>query len=607
MADIAETPVETIPEREQIDEAHKWKIDDIFPDDEAWEKGFEETAALMEEASRHREQLDTSARAFLDTLLWAQEVQQHLSRVYTYAMLKHDQDTRRGESQALLARAQRLMSQAREAIAFIEPRVLAMPEEKIRGFFDEIDELKIYDHWLDELLRRKPHVLTDEMEALLAQMSEVAQAPTTVFTRLNNADLKFREITDDKGRSVEITHGNMIRHLQNPVRRVREDAYNSFTDAYTGMRNTIAAALDGAVKRNVFNARVRNYPSALEAALHREGVEPEVYHNLITAINDGLAPLHGYVDLRKRALGYEEGLHMYDMYVPLVADVELDIPYDRAADLVMEAVAPLGAEYGEALKTAFESRWIDVYENRGKRSGAYSMGFAHGVHPFVLMNFQPNLQDTLTLAHEMGHAMHSHFSSKHQPYIYRGYTIFVAEVASTVNEALLVRHLLNTLDDDRQKAYVLNHYIDGFRSTVYRQTQFAEFEQAIHEEVEKGGALTADNMSEIYTDITSRYYGPDFIVDKGIEIEWARIPHFHMNFYVYKYATGFCTAMALVDKILSEGQPAVDRYLDFLKGGSSDYPVQLLQKAGVDLTTPEPIKVALDQFNAMVGELESVL
>jgi len=433
----------------------------------------------------------------------------------------------------------------------------------------------------------------------------LAEAPSNIFTMANNADLKFPFIRDEQNRMVELTKGNYIQFMESSDRRVRQEAFTALYQTYKKQINTWAATLNASVKVDVFFAKAHKYPNAAEASLDDDNVTISVYDNLIETVHEFLPELHRYVRLRKKAMAVDE-LHMYDIYVPMVPEVQLSVSYEQAKEMIMEGLKPLNEEYLALLATGFSSSWIDVYENEGKTSGAYSWG-TYRTHPYVLLNYQETLDAMFTVAHEMGHSLHTHFSNREQPHIYSGYKIFVAEVASTLNEILVMEHLLETTQDPKLLTYILNHYLEQFRGTVFRQTMFAEFERIIHAEVEKGGALTAESLSEIYLALNAQYYGPDITLDEDISLEWARIPHFYSGFYVYKYATGFSAAAALARKILEEGQPAVDRYITFLSSGSSDYPLELLRKAGVDMETPQPVRDSLQVFSGLLDRLEALL
>lgn len=595
----------TLPKRSEVPAEHKWRLEDIYPTDAAWEEDLQKAKKLAEEIATKKGTLGQSSKHLHEALTLQDELLQTLDQVYVYARMRRDEDNANSKYQGLTDRATALSTQAYGAISYIQPEILAIPTDTLKQWIQQDEGLAHYRIMLDEITRFKPHTLSAEEEALLANMSEVASAPSKIFGMLNNADLKFPMITDENGEEVELTKGRYTHFMESKDRRVRKEAFEALYSTYGKFRNTIAASLTSSVKADVFYARTRKYPSALYSALFADNVDISVYDNLIATIREHLPLMHRYISLRKKALGVDE-LHMYDLYVPIVPEVDMKIPYDQAVQTIKEALHPLGEDYGKVLEEGFTGGWIDVRENEGKTSGAYSWG-AYTTHPFVLMNYQDNVNNMFTLAHEMGHALHSYYSNKNQPYTYADYKIFVAEVASTVNEALLMNHLLETTNDKHQRMYLINYYLEQFRGTVFRQTMFAEFEKIVHAKEEAGEPLTADSLNEIYRELNVAYHGPEMVIDKEIELEWERIPHFYRHFYVYKYATGFSAATSLSKQILEEGQPAVERYLQFLKGGSSDFPLNLLKNAGVDMTSPEPIREALAVFKALIEELEQLM
>lgn len=595
----------TLPKRSEVPAEHKWRLEDIYPTDAAWEEDLRKAKKLAEEIATKKGTLGQSSKHLHEALTLQDELLQTLDSVYVYARMRRDEDNANSKYQGLTDRATALSTQAYGAISYIQPEILAIPTDTLKQWIQQDEGLAHYRIMLDEITRFKPHTLSAEEEALLANMSEVASAPSKIFGMLNNADLKFPMITDENGEEVELTKGRYTHFMESKDRRVRKEAFEALYSTYGKFRNTIAASLTSSVKADVFYARTRKYPSALYSALFADNVDISVYDNLIATIREHLPLMHRYISLRKKALGVDE-LHMYDLYVPIVPEVDMKIPYDQAVQTIKEALHPLGEDYGKVLEEGFTGGWIDVHENEGKTSGAYSWG-AYTTHPFVLMNYQDNVNNMFTLAHEMGHALHSYYSNKNQPYTYADYKIFVAEVASTVNEALLMNHLLETTNDKHQRMYLINYYLEQFRGTVFRQTMFAEFEKIVHAKEEAGEPLTADSLNEIYRELNVAYHGPEMVIDKEIELEWERIPHFYRHFYVYKYATGFSAATSLSKQILEEGQPAVERYLQFLKGGSSDFPLNLLKNAGVDMTSPEPIREALAVFKALIKELEQLM
>ncbi|GLB58919.1 oligoendopeptidase F [Cytobacillus sp. NCCP-133] len=601
-----ETTVKKLPARNEIAIEDTWRLEDIFSSDDDWDKEYKEVEKLIPGAGNYQGKIGESAETLYEALQFQDHLLSRLGKLYTYAHMRYDQDTTNSFYQGMDDKIKNLYSDAASTLAYIVPELLAVDEKKIDRFLKGKTELQLYKHSLEEINLQRPHVLSAEQEALLAQASEVLGASSNTFGMLNNADLEFPSIKDENSEEVEITHGRFIRFLESDDQRVRHDAFKAVYGTYGKFRNTFASTLSGNVKKDNFNAKIRNFNSARHAALAANNIPESVYENLVNTINDNLHLLHRYVKLRKKVLGVDE-LHMYDLYTPLVKEVKMEIPYNEAKDLILKGLKPLGEDYLGILKEGFESRWVDVHENKGKRSGAYSSG-AYGTNPYILMNWQDNVNNLFTLAHEFGHSVHSYYTRKHQPYPYGNYSIFVAEVASTCNEALLNDYLLKTIDDDKKRLYLLNHYLEGFRGTVFRQTMFAEFEHLIHQKAQNNEALTADSLTKEYFELNKKYFGEDDImIDKEIGLEWSRIPHFYYNYYVYQYATGFSAATALSKQILQEGQPAVERYIEFLKSGSSDYPIEVLKKAGVDMTSSKPIEDACKVFEEKLIEMESLL
>ncbi|MCL1918418.1 MAG: oligoendopeptidase F [Peptococcaceae bacterium] len=596
--------VEKLRSRAGIPDDQKWKLEDMFPSDEAWEELFGQTRVLLDDVSRYAGNLAEGPDMLVACLEWAEVLDGNLEEIYTYARMRRDEDNRVSVYQAMTDRAGSLAVDLGSCLSFLVPELMAIPEERLAELRSD-PRLKIYDHYFDNILRRKEHILSLPEEKLLAEAAELGEGPQTIFTMANNADLKFGELTDEEGNSVELTKGNYSRFMECPDRRVRRDAYEMLYDTYKKQVNSWASMLTASVKSDCFFARSRKYPSALQASLDSDKAPVTVYESLIATVHEFLPQMYRYLDLRRRVMKLDR-LNFYDIYVPIVARQDAKIPYLEAADKVREALRPLGEDYGKVLDKAFSSQWIDIYESEGKTSGAYSWGTFKS-HPYILLNHQDTLDSLFTLAHELGHALHSYYSDKNQPHIYAGYKIFVAEVASTLNESLLIRHLIEASSDPMAKAYLLNHYLDQFRGTVFRQTMFAEFERDIHVAVEAKQALTYEDLSIMYGKLNQRYYGPLVEMDERICTEWARIPHFYNAFYVYKYATGFSAATALAQQILQEGKPAVDRYLKFLSSGGSDYPINLLRAAGVDMETPEPVRQALTLFGELLDELEGLL
>ena len=600
-----QTTVKKLPSRNEIKQEDTWRLEDIFATDESWKKEYEEVKESLPKLAEFKGKLGESAETLFNALTYQDQVMERLGKLYTYAHMRYDQDTTNSTYQALNDRASNLYTQASSISSYIVPELLSIDEAKIKQFLSEKEELKLYEHSLDEINRQRPHVLSAEQEELLAEASDVLGSSSNTFGMLNNADLTFPTIKDENGEEVEITHGRYIRFLESEDRKVREDAFKAVYNTYGGFKNTFASTLSGTVKKDNFSAKVRNYESARQAALSSDNIPESVYDNLISTVHNHLDLLQRYVKLRKEVLELDE-VHMYDLYTPLIKDVKMDVTYDEAKDYILKGLEPLGEEYQSILKEGFDNRWVDIHENKGKRSGAYSSG-TYGTNPYILMNWQDNVNNLFTLAHEFGHSVHSYYTRQNQPYPYGNYSIFVAEVASTCNEALLNHYLLETIDDEKKRLYLLNHFLEGFRGTVFRQTMFAEFEHLIHEKAQGGEPLTPEELTKTYYDLNKKYFGDEIVVDEEIGLEWARIPHFYYNYYVYQYATGYSTATALSNQILEEGQPAVDRYLEFLKAGSSDYPIEVLKKAGVDMTSSDPIEEACKVFEEKLNEMEELL
>ncbi|WP_039790267.1 oligoendopeptidase F [Paenibacillus riograndensis] len=588
--------------RSEVPAENRWKLEDMFASQEQWDAEYKEAKELIHSASGFQGKLDSP-----DALKKCFELDDKLSllteRLYVYAHMRQDEDTAAPTYQALSQKAKKLGVEAGEATSFITPEILALPDEKLDQFIADAS-LSEYTFTLKEMKREKAHILTKAEEALLAQVGTLAQAPQTVFSMLNNADLKFPKIKNEEGKEVDLTHGSYIQFLESPDREVRKNAFKAVYETYGKQKNTIAATLSANVNKNVFYSRVRKYPSVLEMSLYGDNIPKEVYTNLIDTIHESLPLMHRYMKLRQKLLGVDE-LHMYDLFAPLVDEYKLDITFEEAKKITKEGLKPLGADYLSVLQEGYDKGWIDVYENENKRTGAYSWG-AYGTHPYVLLNHNDNLNSMFTLAHEMGHALHSYYSDNALKYRDAQYTIFLAEVASTTNEALLMDYLLKKSTDPKEKMYLLTYYADQFRTTVFRQTMFAEFEKIIHQRAEEGESLTPQDLSAIYYDLNVKYYGKDMVVDKDIEMEWARIPHFYNSFYVYKYATGFSAATSFAKQILEDGKPAVDKYLGFLKSGGSDYSINILSKAGVDMSSPAPIREAMSVFESVIEQMEQL-
>ncbi len=595
---------EKIPLRSEVPEAETWDLRDLYPTDEAWLKEYEDLKTMPERAAAFQGKLGRSAE---DLLLWFRlqdEIQERLSRLHTYASCKSDQDTGNGTYQDFRGKAMGTYVAVLSACAFATPEIMAIDDDTLNLFYAAQPELLGYQRSLYQIRRRKAHILSPECEKLLAAAGEMADSPDRISSTFRDADLTFPPVVDSEGRERTLTDATYIPMLMGSDRALRKTAFETYYGRMNECRNTFAATLDAQFKSLKFFADARGYESTLAASLDATEVPTEVYHNLISAVHDNLDKMYRYVALRKKRLGVDE-LHMYDVYTPIVADADSVIPYETAKETVLEALAVLGKDYTDLLKEGFDHRWIDVRENVGKRGGAYSTGSGKP-HPYVLLNHKDNLDCQFTLAHEMGHALHSYHSVTHQPTATSDYVIFVAEVASTCNEVLLMRHLLGKTTDPKERAYLINHFLDQFKGTVYRQTMFAEFELAMGRMVEGGQTLTADALSEKYLELNKLYFGPDMVSDPQIALEWTRIPHFFYNYYVFQYATGFSAAVAIADRILTLGESAVADYKKFLSGGSSTDPISLLKIAGVDMSSPAPVNAALKLFGELVDELEKL-
>ena len=594
-----------LPKRSEVKEEYTWDLSAMFASKEAWEEQLSACRTLTGELEAFEGKVTASAENLLAVLEKSADAEQKLELAFSYAERLFDQDQKNTAHQAMSQRMYTLYTDYSSRTAFIVPEILAADTDLLEQYIKEKPALALYRGQIQEIQRRKAHSLSSEMEKLVAMTGEMAQVPDQVFSIISNADMVYPQITDENGETVRLSHGNFVPLEESADRRVRKDAFENFYSVYKQFANTLAGLYNGQVKQQIFYAKARNYPSTLEAAVDANNVPSKVYYNLVETVNKNIDKMHRYVRLRKKCLGVDE-LHMYDIYTPMIADVAKKIPFEEAKETVLKALAPLGEDYVAKVKEGFESRWLDVYENEGKRSGAYSAG-AYGAHPFVLLNHNDTLDNMFTLAHEMGHAMHSYYSNENQPYIYAGYKIFVAEVASTCNEILLMEYLLANTEDQKERAYLLNHYLDSFKGTVYRQTMFAEYEMRSNAMVENGENLTADNLCALYLELNKKYYGPDMISDEEISYEWARIPHFYYNFYVYQYATSFSAAVAIAHEILEKGAPAVERYKEFLSGGCSKSPVELLKMVGINMEEATPIQNALDVFGEVLDEIETLI
>lgn len=588
--------------REEIDEKYKWNLQEIYEDESMWENEFQLVKEKAKAFSKYAGRLSESADILYEAFYKKDEISRVLENVYVYARMKKDEDNRVDRYQAMSEKAQSLAAETSMHMSFFTPEVLEIPEEKLFQFIKENKGLQLYEYIIKDLIRQKKHVLSKTEESLIAQFSEITSASGSIFRMINNADIKFGTITDEDGDEVEVTHGKYINFMESHDRRVRKDAFEALYAAYEKQKNTLASTYNYNVKTGVTYTKIRRYDNAVTSALDSENIPVEVYSNLISSVNDRLDLLHRYIEVRRKMLKIDE-VHMYDMYTPLVEMPKKNINYEEAIEIVKRGLQPMGEEYIEILGKGLSSRWVDVYENEGKTSGAYSFG-SYDSPPYVLLNYNYSLKDVFTIAHEMGHSMHSYYTRKNQPYIYGGHSIFTAEVASTVNESLLMNYLIENSKDDKEKLYLLNFYIEEFRSTFFRQTMFAEFEKLTHEAVEAGEILTAEWLCSEYMKLNKKYFGEKVAYDSQIAMEWSRIPHFYSAFYVYKYATGFSAAIELSRKILQEGEQARNNYINFLKSGDSDYPINLLQRAGVDMKSKEPILNAIGVFEKLVEQIE---
>ena len=591
-------------ERSTIENKFKWTIDEMYPNEEAMDKDIQKLKDLIEESKKYKGTLDDSEENLFNALNISEQASRLLQNLYVYTHMKSHEDTRINKNQANATKTDMLSTELSMATSYMVPEIISMDSDKLDNYLKS-EKLSYYKKHIDDILRLKPHTLNEREEELLAAVSDLSGVPENIYDMLSFADLQFPEIEDEKGEKVRVTHSNFSLFLKSKDARVRKDAFNAMYSVYDQYKNTFASTLYGGIKSEIFYARTRKYESALQGSLFQDDVSVEVYDNLIAAVDENLDTLNDYVELKKKFLGLDK-INMYDLYVPLTDNFDMEIPYEKAQEIILEALKPLGEEYLENVKKAFSEGWIDVYGNEGKQGGAYSWG-SYDSKSYILMSYKDDLNSLFTLIHEMGHSMHSYYSKNNQPYLYSGYKIFVAEVASTLNELLLINYLLKTASSREEKIYLLNYYLEQFRTTVYRQTMFAEFEKICHSKVEEGEPLTAEDFINIYYDLNKKYYGDSCEVNEEIGLEWARIPHFYSNFYVYKYATGFSAASALSKQILEEGDEAVARYKEFLKSGGSDFPLNQLRKAGVDMEKKESIDKALHVFKDLVNELEKEL
>ncbi|MBU5359740.1 oligoendopeptidase F [Enterococcus raffinosus] len=594
-----------LPKRQEVPVELTWDLTKIFADDAAFEEKFQALSEELTEVDKIKGTLAQGATEFLTAIEYVLDIYRKAEVIYVYAHLKNDEDTANTTNQALYARASSLIAQVSEAVSWFEPEMLELSDQEIWAFFEKESQLELYRHFVEQIISERAHILPAEQEALLAGASEIFGSSADTFSVMNNADLKFPVVKNEEGEDVQLTHGVYGQLLESTDRKVREQAFKSLYSVYHQFRNTFASTLSTHIKGHNYKAKVRGYSSAREAALSGNHIPEDVYETLTLVVNQYLPLLHRYVELRKELLGLDE-LHMYDLYTPLLAEAPVKFSYEEAQAKALEALKPLGEEYLEVVKKAFAERWIDVVENQGKRSGAYSSG-AYDTQPYILLNWHDRLDELYTLVHEMGHSVHSYFTRHTQPYVYGDYSIFLAEIASTTNENLLTSYLLETEKDPKIRAYIINHYLDGFKGTIFRQTQFAEFEHFIHTEDAAGNPLTSEHLSKFYGELNTKYYGPIVVNDEEIKDEWSRIPHFYYNYYVYQYATGFSAASALAKRIVEAEPDALEKYLTYLKSGSSDYPIEVMKKAGVDMTQPTYIEDAMEIFAQRLDELEELV
>ena len=591
-------------ERQKIENQYKWTIDEMYPSESDLNKDIDKVKELIDKLASYKGKLAESKSNLYEALHTSEDASRILEKLYVYTHMKSHEDTRINDNQGKATKIDMLSTELSMATSYMVPEIISMDEAKLNEYLQD-EKLSFYKKYVDEILRVKPHTLSETEEEILAAASDLTAIPENVYDMMSYADMQFPEIEDEEGKKVKLTHANFSLFLKSKDRRVRKDAFEGLYSVYEQYRNTFASTLYGGVKSEIFYAKMRKYESALQGSLFNDDISVDVYENLIKSVSENIPALDKYIDLKKKFLGLDE-IHMYDLYVPLTGDFDMKITYEEAKEIILEALKPMGEEYLSHIKDAFENGWIDVYENEGKQGGAYSWG-CYDSKSYILMNYHDDLNSLFTLIHELGHSMHSTYSKSTQDYLYSSYKIFVAEVASTLNELLLINYLLKKSNSKEEKIYLLNYYLEQFRTTVYRQTMFAEFEKIVHETVEGGEPLTAEGFTNIYYQLNEKYYGKSCVVDEQIGLEWARIPHFYSNFYVYKYATGFSAASALSKQILEEGETAVARYKEFLKSGGSDYPLNQLRAAGVDMEKKESVDEALSVFADLVDELEKEL
>jgi oligoendopeptidase F len=597
----------SIPERKEIEEKYTWNLTDIYKNDEDWESDYKWIEIRLKDYQNYKGKLKDSPEVLLSCLKLDDSIGMKLERLHLYSMLSKDSDLQVNKYQAIDDRIKTLYSKVGAVSSFIRPELLKIPSDELLNMISSNEELQVYEHSIKNLIRMKDHTLSDSEEKILALATEIVQTPYNTFSMFTNADLKLPFVKDERGDSIQISHARFYSAMYSKDRDFRERGFKGYLTSYKDYTNTLSALLNGNLKTNIFNAQARNYRSALEAALDRNNISISVYDKLIEAANENLSPLHRWASLKKKLLDIEE-LKPFDVYVSLFnKELEKKYPYEQSVEIVIESLELMGDDYINSLRTAFENRWIDVYETKAKKSGAYSSGTTYGVHPFVLLNWIDLLNDVFTLAHEMGHNMHSYYTGKTQPYPYANYSIFLAEVASTFNEALLLDYLIKNSTEREEKLYLMEKYLNNITATFYRQVMFAEFEKEIYHRTENGEALTSEIFCRLYKDIYQKYWGPEMNVIDEETYTWSRIPHFYYNFYVYQYATGFAASEALVKRVKAEGQPAVEKYLNFLKAGSSDYPLNILKNAGVDMNSDKPVLAVSGKMNEILDEMENLL
>lgn len=596
-----------IPIRDEIEEKYKWDLTQIYSDNSRWEEDFKSIESNLNDYKKFEGSLASSSRQLYECLKFDDSLGIKLERLHLYAFLSKDSDLKNPLYQAMEDKVNNLFTKVSTAGSFIKPEILSIPEEKLFKMLNEIEELKIYKHLIDDVIRSKVHTLSKDKEELLALAGELSLTPYNTYSMLTNAELKFPTILDSNKSEIELSHGRFTAAIYSADRDFRQRSYKGYLTTFKNFTNTFSVLFNGNLKTNIFNAKARNYISAREASLNKNNIPLSVYDNLIESANNNLKPLHRWASLKKKLLKLDN-LHPYDVYVTLFNSVkEKKYSFENGKSIVISALKILGSKYASDIENAFDSRWIDVYETQAKRSGAYSSGTTFGMHPYVLLNWSGLLNDVFTLAHEMGHNMHSYYTGKTQPYPYANYSIFLAEVASTFNESLLLDYLIENAASKEEKLSLLEKYLNNITATFYRQTMFAEFEMICYEKTERGDALTSESLSKMYGDIYQKYWGKDMVVDDEENYTWSRIPHFYYNFYVYQYATGFAASEILAKKIKTGGKEALDKYMNFLRSGSSDYPINILKNAGVDMNSHEPIKATTDKMDQIINEIEALI